>query len=55
MELDPGIHIVMHFVLSLKPGVTNEEKAENFQFKMTLLSPILSSFQKRDQIEFIQI
>jgi hypothetical protein len=22
MELDPGIHIVMHSVLSLKPGVT---------------------------------
>jgi len=22
MKLDPGIHIVMHSVLSLKPGVT---------------------------------
>ena len=24
MELDPGIHIVMHSVLSLKPGVTDD-------------------------------
>ena len=23
MKLDPGIHIAMHSVLSLKPGVTN--------------------------------
>ena len=23
MKLDPGIHIVMHSILSLKPGVTN--------------------------------
>jgi hypothetical protein len=25
MELDPGIHIVMHSVLSLKPGLTELE------------------------------
>jgi len=24
MKLDPGIHIVMHSVLSLKPGVTSK-------------------------------
>ena len=24
MKLDPGIHIVMHSVLSLKPGVTQQ-------------------------------
>ena len=24
MKLDPGIHIVMHSILSLKPGVTGE-------------------------------
>ena len=26
MKLDPGIHIVMHSVLSLKPGVTISEQ-----------------------------
>ena len=26
MELDPGIHIVMHSVLSLKPGATFPEQ-----------------------------
>ena len=29
MKLDPGIHIVMHSVLSLKPGVTEREAWEH--------------------------
>jgi transposase InsO family protein len=30
MELDPGIHIVMHSVLSLKPGVTISDHGTQF-------------------------
>ena len=28
MKLDPGIHIVMHSVLSLKPGVTPSQSLD---------------------------
>ena len=35
MKLDPGIHIAMHSVLSLKPGVTmrDEEQTEQYGIK----------------------
>ena len=31
MKLDPGIHIVMHSVLSLKPGVTRTFSEQRFR------------------------
>ena len=32
MKLDPGIHIVMHSVLFLKPGVTESLQSEFFVY-----------------------
>jgi hypothetical protein len=45
MELDPGIHIVMHSVLSLTPGVTVKRKLT----KMIKEKAILEAQLRGDQ------
>ena len=41
MKLDPGIHIIIHSVLSLKPGVTHVRSDNGSEFRNTNVEEFL--------------
>ena len=47
MKLDPGIHIVMHSVLFLKPGVTHRNRHK--EFNKVRIQRVVSSKHKTYQ------